>query len=85
MILKNEVLVRQKELDCTAFEAYKLLLDEERNKILKEAFGVNSEGRPVFLEAISASLGSTYNGLGPTLNDNISAIVDKIDSLDNFK
>jgi hypothetical protein len=81
MINKKQVFELQEELKCSQFEAYKLLLDIERNSILREGFGVNLNNSPSFLEAIAIALGFEKNGLETTLNNNLGIIADNVESL----
>ncbi|MDP1814416.1 MAG: hypothetical protein Q8K92_08205 [Leadbetterella sp.] len=42
MVKKSEIKQLVAELSISTYEAYRLLLEEERKDILRDAFGINS-------------------------------------------
>lgn len=81
MIDKKQVKDLQEELNCTAYEAYRLLVEIERNEILKEGLGTGSNTNATNLEAIGIALGFSRDDLGTTLTENLSIIADNVESL----
>jgi len=81
MIKKTDIKELSAEFEISTYEAYRILLEEERNDILKEAFGINSSHKPTFIEAIGMALGVDNSGLHTTINDNVGIIADNVDTL----